>query len=290
MRGWQVDLSNMTNDIGEGSWFLPNQVIASYVVGTKTLTIDFTHDNGIAISGVSDGTQLLLTPGTVVRLAFQSSDRVLVRDVTGQVVDTFNYYGGDFFQLPIVRIQKVELLNPETLQPTREASWALRVRTAGLRYSHLEENQLEILDTDADYLPFRVTYLTDPTIESVHAYITDDQRRLLAADVVAKRMETFSVDLTLTVASGNSVQTLSAMLASYINTLASTVRLTIDGIVKSLYEQQAETSIDMDSVILGGTYYKQDGTEEIFTNATELFGGSTAAYLARTVSVTKRTY
>lgn len=224
-----------------------------------------------------------------VRVMVRLGDRIAARNLAGSVVNTYNYYTGTFFTLPVVRIQAVQQLNPETLQPVKDLPYNLVVNDKGLRYSHKEDIEIEVTDVDAVFQPVRVAYIADPSIESVNEYLNDPDTRVLNANQLAKRMETISVSISVSVRSDRTAAQLSALVAQYINTLRSTERLSKDSLIRYLYQNGAVSFIDVDSLIINATYYKLDGGVETFTDASEVFGADTACYLSNVVSVTKLT-
>lgn len=302
-RGWQLVVhpspglgaENLT-----GPWDLPPLTVDDYDTVNKILTVDETldHQAETTIAGVWDSDSGAGTRGFQdaalnrrVRVTFRAMNRVALTQAAGSAVSTFNYYTTDFFVLPIVRIQQVVQLNPETLEPTKNLDYTLEVGDTGLRYSHDEDNKLSILDpgNDVVFQPVRVTYIADQTIESIDSYLHDPDTEVLSANQKAKRMETISIDVAITVRSTATEADLENAIASYINNLDSTERMSKDGLIKYLYEQQVVTSIDTDLLRLDGTYLTYTGTVNTFTDVAEIFGADTACYLANDIAITKVT-
>jgi hypothetical protein len=190
-----------------------------------------------------------------------------------------------------VRIQRVDLLDPTTLQPVRQLAYRLVVDDPGLRYTHTETNRLEITDSDPDILfqPVRVTYVADASIASVDAYLNSDDTRVLGMSTRAKRTETVSVNLRVTVRSEKTESTLQNAVIAWINTLRSTERLTKDGLVRHLYANNLVTSVDTDSIRIDAEYHPLDGNVVTYTDVNEVFGSETAGYLSNIVTVVKET-
>jgi len=251
-------------------------------VGTVEPSLSFTSPGGFA--------QALFDKHC--RVMMRVTDRAAEHYLSGSALNTFNYYLRDYFTLPIVRIQNVQQLNPQTLQPVKELAYRLVVNDPGLRYSVDENNSIEILDpdkNDALLQPIRVNYLADLSIGAVNQYLNADDTRVLNANQVAKRMETVSVDVSMKVRSELSEAALIEKVAYFINTSASTEPLTKDKLIKYLYQQNAISYIEVASLQMSGDYYQCDGTITPYADGTEIFGADTACYLARDIGVTRLT-
>lgn len=302
-RDWQVVISHNPGLVGtlQNEIEYPTATIADYDAGTRELTLDLASDHIHEV----DLTPEFDTSISASPVGFQDSTmhrrvRVMVRPIDkvdtlaaqGSAVNTFNYYAdGEYFVLPIVRIQSVVRLDPETLQPTTQVPYTLDVDDEGLRYSHLEENTLRITEAGNDIIfqPLRVTYLADPSIENIDNYLKDPDTRVINANPLAKRMETISASVEIEVRSEKSVAELQNLIASYVNNLDSTQRLSKDGIIKFLYQEDAVSFIDTDSLVLNATYFKFTGELVEFDDVSEVFGSDTAAYLSNAITVTKIT-
>lgn len=199
----------------------------------------------------------------------------------GSIVQAFNYYSNnEYFRLPVVKIQKVERLDPDTLEVVETVAADLVVSDPGLRYSHLERNRLSLTGARQ---PIRVTYLADDSLESIHNYLNNEDTKVLGADQMAKRMETISVDVTVTVRTSKTTGDVANIIASYINTLPSTQRLTKSGLMKALFDSDIVAACS--ALVLSATYYKFNGDRVVYTDVDEVFGATTACYLAGTLSI-----
>ena len=300
-RMWVVELQPHPDPflgLDEPTFNPPPVSVSDYDPVTKIVTLDVSLDHiaEYTLASVWDTGALAAPRGfqddileRKVRVMVRLLDRVAARDLAGSVVNTYNYYTGTFFTLPVVRIQSVQQLNPETLQPVKDLPYNLVVNDKGLRYSHKEDVEIEITDANAVFQPVRVAYIADPSIESVNEYLNDPDTRVLNANQLAKRMETISVSISVSVRSERTAAQLSALVAQYINTLRSTERLSKDSLIRYLYQADAVSFVDVDSLVINATYYKLDGGVETFTDASEVFGADTACYLSNVVSVTKLT-
>jgi hypothetical protein len=271
------------------NWHMPTFTIDSYDVVTKTLVINgdaaaWTTTTGDAFN-VGNG--IRLTVGSKVRIALRAQDRAAASQLVGSAVNTFNYYAAGFFSLPIVKIVDVQLLDPNSLQPLRSVEYGLRVDNQGLRYSAQETNTLVVSDEEAHLQPIRVTYIADSLIAPVNNYLNQDDTRVLDDNQLAKRMETFSVSVTMNVRSTLAQTELASIVASFINSHRSTQKLTKADIIKDLFDRPEVSYIDLASFVLTGTYYKASGAVEVHNNVEELFGAQTACYLADTISISK---
>lgn len=302
-RGWQVTVrpspGQLDYDLAD-NFDLPPMTIVGFDVGARTITLDVAVDHVAEVTeaGVFDSDGAASPRGFQpdayrrrVRVSFQATDRIAASAVSGSAVATFNYYSNGFFTLPVVKIQEVALLDTESLQPLRKLPFTLQVDNAGLRYGAQETNTLIITEpgTDVLFKPIRVTYVTDPSIATIDAYLKNDETRVLGNFSMAKRMETISVDVAVEVRSEKSEAELRNAVATYINTLSSSQRLSKDGVIKHLYERQLVTFVNTDSLVLNGTYYQMTGEDIDYDNVSDIFGADTAAYLANVVSVTKLT-
>lgn len=302
-QGWQITVRPSPGLVDYDlatPFYIPPLAIVAYDVGTRRLTLDVAPDH------VAESTEVNIFDTAVaasprgfqpaayrrrVRVTFQATERVVATAVSGSAIATFNYYSGGFFTLPVVKIQEVALLDTESLQPLRKLPFTFQVDDAGLRYGHQETNRLIITEpgTDVVFKPIRITYVTDPSIETIDNYLNADDNRVLGSFTMAKRMETISVDIAVEVRSEKSEGELRNAVATYINTLSSTERVSKDGLIKHLYELRIVTFVNTDSMVLNGTYYQLTGEETVYTNVSDIFGADTAAYLANVVSVTKLT-
>lgn len=274
------------------AWELPHIRIVG-VVDNGTywrVQVDVPNANGLNyVTGVFQYTSGFQAGwhGRQVRFMLRILDRMMVRNVRANGVETYNYYNGPKFILPVVRILAVELVDAATQQPVGPVNYDLVVTDAGLRYSAREVNQLVLTDPGLHLKPIRVTYLCDATIEAMDNFVNNDDVRVLNCNQVVKRMETIAVDLQVQVKSTRSQSELIQLLASYINTLPSTARISKDGIVQFLYSQRAVTYINMSFMRLDGFYYpSENGVPVEYLNVDEVFGAATAAYIAGLISVT----
>lgn len=293
------DASTTGPTVANPSWELPHCRIASVTDnGTYwTVALDLTHANGLNfVAGVFEHINSWPTPaagfaagwfGSSVRFIPRVLDRIMVHNVRANGIETYNYYSGQKFVLPVVRILAVEVVDPATQQPISAANYDLVVTDPGLRYSSRELNQLILTDQNMHLKPIRVTYLCDATIEAMDNFVNNDDIRVLNCNQVVKRMETIAVDLQVQVKSTMSQSELVQLLAAYINTLPSTARISKDGIIQFLYAQGAVTYINMASLRLDGYYYPaENGVPVQYINVNEVFGAATAAYIAGSISVT----
>ncbi|MFA6132540.1 MAG: hypothetical protein WC869_00835 [Phycisphaerae bacterium] len=278
--------------VTDDSWELPHCRIATVVDnGTYwTVGLEQAHANGLNfVTGVYEhltGFQAgwINLP---IRFMLRVLDRVMVRNVRANGIETYNYYNGQKFVLPVVRILAVEEVDPATQQPVGPANYDFVVTDPGLRYSSRELNQMILTDQNMHLKPIRVTYLADATIEAMDNFVNNDDVRVLNCNQVVKRMETIAIDLQIRVKSTRSQSDLVQLIAAYLNTLPSTTRVSKDGIIQFLYAQGVVTSIDMASLRIDGYYYPaENGVPVVYTNVNEVFGSATAAYLAGNISVT----
>ncbi len=277
---------------GLNMWTIP-PLTGTYDPDTKVLTVS-------AASGtVSPNTAFTVPDGfdnTLLnepcRIMPRLVDRVAEHRLGGSAVNTFNYYLRDYFTLPIVRIQSVDLLNPQTLESVKSLDYRLIVNDPGLRYSSTENNSIEILSPDVEdalLQPVKVRYLSDLSIEAINQYVNNDDTRVLNSNQLVKRQETIAVDLSVKVRSEEKEATVGSKLASFVNTLRSVDLLSKDKIIKYLYQNNVVSYIEVASLKLSGTYYQQDGVNIDYDDVDNLFGADTACYLARTITVTKLT-
>ncbi len=272
---------------GFGTNWTMAKFTASYNPSTKILTLDNTTGHWTFTSGdaFTAGNGIELAPGTKVRVSLRIQDRTTADQLDGSALNTFNYYADKFFNLPVVKISDVQVLDPSSLQPTRSVPYSLRVDNPGLRYSSKETNTLVIEDDTAALLPLSITYISDSSIDMVNNYLNQDDTRVLNANQLAKRMETFSVSVTISVRTTLTANDVASQIASFINSRRSTQTLSKADIIKDLYSNTAISYIDLASFVMSGTYYKQDGTTQVYTSVDEVFGSETATYLADNISV-----
>ena len=268
------------------NWQMP-KFTAAYDPGTKILTLDtvtnhWTYTAGDAYTALAG---MLLVAGSKVRVSLRIQDRSTASQLSGSALNTFNYYADTFFNLPVVQISDVQLLDSSSLQPVRSVDFSLRVDNPGLRYSAQETNTLVINDPTVALLPLAITYVADSSVVLVNNYLNQADTRVVNANQLAKRMETFSVSVTISVRSTLTANEVSSQIASFINTRRSTQVLSKADIIKDLYSNTAISYIDIGSFVMTGKYYKQNGTTELHTAVDEVFGAETATYLANNISV-----
>lgn len=274
---------------GAANWQAP-LMIGGFDVESKVLSPDFST-RGItpnSIAGLSGFTTHYRSKRC--RVMVRLVDRAALHVANGTAVDTFNYYLRDFFALPVIRVQSVQLLDAQSLQPERDLKYALTVNDAGLRYSDIENNSLTIDSTelsDAAGKPIRVNYTADLSIGPVNAYLKEPDTRVMNANQLAKRMETISVDLSISVRSESTEAELAQQVALFINTARSSEPLSKDRLIKYLYQQNLISYIDVSAIVMSGEYWQQDGTLTDYTDVNELFGSETSCYLSGTILVTK---
>lgn len=143
------------------------------------------------------------------------------------------------------------------------------------------------MDATAVNHPLRLTYITDPTIGQISAYLESPDTHVQGMSTIAKRMETIVVNISVTVRSEKTATELQDILSQYIQAVASTAPVSKDSIIKYLYEQQAVSMVDVASFTLTATYLQDDGATITYTDSASIFGADTAAYLPGTIVVLK---
>lgn len=274
--GWAVHVERDPSD--DTDWSATHQLgamVSSYDTSTQTMVL-------------SDPILNIAAAGTPVRVILRHIDREMVRNIPGSAINTYNYYGSEFFTLPLIRIESVQQLNPETLEAIADAPYTFEVGEEGLRYSADERNSIIINNPDAVFQPIRVTYLADSSIEAINNYLNNPDTRVINSNQMAKRMETIAVSVSIQVRSTKSTTELTRMISNYIASLKSTDRLGKDGIIRFLYQENAVTYVDTGNLILSASYYRFDGTVQQFVNASSVFGSDSAAYLPTVITVLKQ--
>lgn len=289
-RVWDI-ISHPSGDPSLGNWNIPG-VTGSYNPSTKLLTLDLASGQFTPESPIPDtngfASALASAPCRVMpRLV----DRAAAHGLSGSVIETFNYYLRDFFTLPLIRIQSVQLLNAQTLQSIRTLDYTLQVNDVGLRYSDIENNTLVISAsdlTDAASQPLRISYLADLSIGAIDAYLQQPDTVVVNANQLAKRMETISIDLSVQVRTQLDVTDLAQKIAAFINTSVSTIPLSKDKLIQYLYKNNFISYIDVGTIVMSGDYYQADGTITHFdTSVNQIFGSETACYLSRVINVSQ---
>jgi hypothetical protein len=253
---------------------------------TGVLTLDPTT----FVSGKWDGAAGFL-PESVnenVRVHFRTIDRNYVKHQSGSVINTYNYYANnEYFILPTVRIQAVQLLDPNTLAPIKDLNYTFNVLDKGLRYSADENNSILIADAEAKFQPVRITYIADSAIKSINSYLNNGDTKVQGQNTMAKRMETMLINFSIRVRSEKTSSSIAVAVASYINSLRSNRSLTKAEIIQYLYNQSLITYVELDNVTMDAIYYQADGTVSNFTNVNEVFGSDIACYLSGAINITK---
>ena len=229
----------------------------------------------------------------LVRVHIRVIDRNSVKSAAGSVINTYNYYANrQFFSIPIVRIQAVELLDIETLAPLRSLAYTFNIRDKGLRYSADEVNAIDISSAEFEtalFQPVRISYVADSSIRDINTYLNNPDTRVLGQSTMAKRMETITVDMSLTVRSEKSSSSISVAVASYINSLRSTRRLTKVEVVKFLFDQALISYVELDTIVMNITYLPSDGPPIVVPNVSEYFGSDISCYLSGVITILKIT-
>lgn len=274
------------------TWHMP-RLTGTYDPATRELTVEVAA--GTATSDMADG----WTDGAGFNAAYLSAlvrvhvrvvDRNVLTSADGSVLNTYNYYANrEFFILPVARIQAVELLDSETLAPIENLEYTLDVLDKGLRYSAVETNDISIPDPDALFQPIRITYIADASIASINTYLNDPDTRVLGQNVMAKRMETLTVNISMRVRSERTSSSIAVAIASYINSLRSSRTLTKTEIIKYLFDESLISYVELDTMTMGTIYLPCDGAPQTNNDVSEIFGSDVACYLAGQINVTKIT-
>jgi hypothetical protein len=277
---------------GDYMWQVPH-LTGTYNKTTKTLTVNDTatkvRDTDLGVFSVPGGFPEELF-GQKCRVLMRLTDRATVHYLSGSALNTFNYYLRDFFTLPLVRVNAVQQLNPQSMQPVKDLAYKLVVNDSGLRYSSQENNSIEILSPDLEdalLQPIQISYLSDLSIDAANQYLNAEDVRVLNANQLAKRMETVSIDISLLVRSELSEAALIERVSLFVNTSKSTEPLSKDKLIKYLYQNNAVSYIDVSALKLSGQYDQCDGTVTTYDDVNEIFGADTACYLARDISVAR---
>jgi hypothetical protein len=245
------------------------------------------HYSAIQSTDAFNSSGFTLPHGTPVRLTLRNNDRVDAASLTGMAQNTFNYYSNDFMELPVVKIIAVEALDSSTLEPVKAVDFSLGVDDTGLRYSANERNTLVINDATVVYKPLRLTYVSDPTIGQVNAFINDEDTRILNSNQLAKRMETIAVSIQVGVRTSLASNEVGSLLANFVNTRRSTLQLSKADIIKALYDNREISYIDIQTLRLDGVFYDFYGNTTNYRDVSEVFGSDTSCYLAENIFVTK---
>lgn len=274
------------------TWAVP-QLTGTYNKGTRTLTVNdavgTVRSTDLGIFSVPGGFPEELF-GQKCRVLMRLTDRASVHYLGGSALNTFNYYLRDFFTLPVVRINSVQQLNPQSMQPVKDLNYRLVVNDSGLRYSSQENNSIEILAPDLEEAllqPIQVDYTSDLSIDAANQYLNAEDVRVLNSNQLAKRMETVSIDISILVRSELSEAALIEKVSLFVNTSKSTEPLSKDKLIRYLYQNNAVSYIDVSSLKLSGQYDQCDGEVITYSDVNEIFGADTACYLARSISVAR---
>lgn len=284
---WDVT-SSPKGDPSLGDWQAPGLVgVFDPMTGNIALDFTATHFTPNTAVPTSSGFDVPYR-NQPCRVMPRLADRSTAHALSGSAIESFNYYLRDFFTLPLVRIVDVQLLNAQTLQSVRSLGYSLAVNDIGLRYSDSENNSLVIAQADmADAVgqPIKVIYLSDASIAQVNAYLQEPDTRIVNGNQLAKRMETVAIDITVSVRSQLNETDLGQKIATFVNTLDSTIPLSKDKLIQYLYQNNYVSYIDVGSIVLASDYYQANGTVSHAEDVDQTFGAETACYLARTVTV-----
>lgn len=242
-------------------------------------TADWTSGVGFATAQV----------GQYVRVFFRQRDQSRARDTSGSVLKTYNYYRtNEYMVLPVVKILSADQLDPDTLQVVQSLTVNHQWADDGLRYSAHEQTYVQLTGSTDAFAPIRIVYLTDPSVKAVDDYLVDPDTRILAASLMAKRMEVVSVNVSASVRTETTATAVANAISTYINTLRSTEPLTKVGIMKYLFDQGVVSYLDLDAFTMDVTYFPCEHASGplVSPNVSEFFGAPTASYLAGNVSVT----
>jgi len=259
------------------------------IFGKIELVFDKTagHYGAIQATDAFDANGFTLPYGTQLRVMLRNTDRVDAAALTGMAQNTFNYYSGEFLDLPVVKMIAVEVLDASTREPVKAVEYTLAVDDPGLRYSAKERNTLVISDPTVAFKPLRITYVSDPTIGQVDAYVNEDDTRVLNANQLAKRMETIAVSIQVSVRSSLASNEIGSLLANFVNTRRSTLQLSKADIIKALYDNREISYVEIQSMRLDATYFALNGLITNYNDVSEVFGSETACYIAENMFVTK---
>jgi hypothetical protein len=240
--------------------------------------------------GKWDGANGFLTESIneAVRVHFRAVDRNYVKNQSGSVINTYNYYANnEYFVLPTVRIQAVQLLDSATLAPIKDLTYIFNVVDKGLRYSAIENNTMTITNAEAKFQPIRVTYVADSSIKGINEYLNNSDTKVQGQNTMAKRMETMLINFSIRVRSEKTSTSIAVAVASYINSLRSNRSLTKAEIIQYLYNQSLITYVELDNVTMDAVYYQADGTVTYYTDINEVFGSDVSCYLSGAINITK---
>lgn len=271
---------------GVGNAFSSPILSGEYNESTGVLTLDATDE----VQGKWDGTNGFLPESIneLVRVHFRAIDRNYAKNQSGSVVNTYNYYANnEFFTLPVVRVQAMQLLDPITLAPIKDLNYTFNVVDKGLRYSAIENNTVTISDAEAKFQPIRVTYIADSAIKGIDAYLNNSDTKVQGQNTMAKRMETMLINFSIRVRSEKTSSSIAVAVASYINSLRSNRSLTKAEIIQYLYNQSLITYVELDNVTMDAIYYQADGTITTYTDVNEVFGSDVSCYLSGAINITK---
>jgi hypothetical protein len=142
-----------------------------------------------------------------------------------------------------------------------------------------------VSNAEALLQPILVSYLCDLSISAINDYMNTDDNRVLNSNNIAKRCEAVQVDVTVSVRTTQSELAIVQLISLFINSY-SNITFSKDQLVQYLYSQNAVTYVNMDSLVLSGEYDACTGQITEYSNVSEIFGASTAAYIARNINVT----
>lgn len=245
----------------------------------------YTQGDGIFVSqafwslGSADGPRRV-----VIRPAYLA----MVSQAAAQVVNTYNYYTNKYIETPLVFVSSLEALDPTTMAPVAQVQqYAFEVVDPGLRYSVDEKNCIRVTDENVvtRYTPLKLSYVTDGTIRQVDRFLNDPDTTVVGQSLMAKRMESVVVHFTTYVRTTKSATNIAAMVATYINTLRSTVPCTKAEIIKKLFDENLASYVDLSRTVMSVEYYPIDAPVSVFKNVDEYFGSEISCYVAGNILV-----
>jgi hypothetical protein len=264
---------------------------SSYNAASRILTLDTRAIATVpgSLAGIyTNGTGFAPdTVGKAVRLYQEAVDRIQARSQIGSVTNSYAYYAAGYMEMPIAKIESVVRLNETTLQAAETLAYNLEVGDAGLRYTATEDLTLRITDERPELLfqPFRITYLTDPTVSRAQEYLDDPSRRVVTTNYAAKRQATLSVRVQIDVVTQRSEADVRNAIALYISTLPSDTAVTKDRLIKAVYDAGVADTIDTETLVLEGTLYNYDGQIIEFANGASIYGNDVSCYVPDTIIV-----
>lgn len=216
-----------------------------------------------------------------IRTAAPAEDAKIVQNATASIPINLNEFGN----VPVLRVVKIEILDPLTLDSTDIFipcnRYYIKVNNPKTRFSLDEDNEI-ILHNDYVGATIKIYYHWIPEIRALQDWLESSEHRVVCADLMVKHFLPTFVDFSISYYAPKEIEGVNDILNTYLINLKSEAPLQNSDITDYLHSLGATHVIE--PFVIRAELHDTDGQIIVNESEDELVTARTSVFIARSVS------